>query len=223
MGHTRKTITTLLVLLIPAGAGIVTVHASPTCQRYVRTYVSVPIRNKVSKATAIAWAKWRKAHPGWKPNPQVHRPMYRMSRREQIEKVAFACEVPSDPKYMDTIFTPSDLHPPAGNVLPPISSPRAAIETADLTFPGDLPPVTPDTPPYTGSSTPSFPGEPALVPPFVPPVFGPPPPYGGISQTPPPPPPTPVPEPSSWLLAFTAVAGAELMRRRVDPDPLPAR
>lgn len=210
MGHTRRTITTLLVLLLPAGAGVVAVHASPTCERYVRTYVTVPVRNKVSKATTIAWAKWRVAHPNWKPNPHVHRPKYKMSQKEQVEKVAFACQVTPDPLYMDAVFTPSDLKPPpSDDALPPVDD-LPPVETADVTFPDDIPPMVPSSPPF---ANPVFP---SLVPPFLPPVFGVPPPPNTASSTGPGsplPPIAPVPEPSSLVLLAIGLASTVAIRR----------
>lgn len=213
MGRTRKFATTLLVLLLPAGAGVVTVQASPTCQRYVRTYVTVPVRNKVSKATAVAWAKWRVGHPNWKPNPAVHRPRYKMTHKEQLEKVAFACEVPTEPKLLDVLFTPDDLNPPSPDVTmtdsdTPVTPVAPPLETSNATIPGDLPPVADHVPPYADVVFP-----PTGVP-YFPPVFGAfPIPPGSTSPGSTPtgtsttvavlPPLATAPEPSSWLLLTT--------------------
>lgn len=212
MGHTRKTITTLLVLLLPAGAGVVTVHASPTCERFVRTYVTVPVRNKVSKATEIAWTKWRVAHPNWKPNPKVHRPKYLMSKKEQVEKVAFACQVTPDPLFLDAVFGPADLKPPPSEITPP-STEFPPVETADLVVPTELPPMLPPQPPFANAA---FPPSTA---PFLPPVFGslpspPPPSIVTTSQSSLPPLIAPVPEPSSLTLLVVGLMATGLMIRR---------
>lgn len=108
----------LLFILLPASAGIVAVHASATCERFVRTYVSKPVRNRVSKATANAWAAWRIAHPNWKPNPNLHRPKYVMTHEEQVKKVEFACEVPTIPSEMEALFKTPEIEPPPTVVLP---------------------------------------------------------------------------------------------------------
>ena len=38
-------------VLLPATVGVLAVHASQTCERLVRTYVSKPVRNRVSSST----------------------------------------------------------------------------------------------------------------------------------------------------------------------------
>ena len=43
--------TVALAGLFSAGVGVLAVQTSPTCQRIVRNYVMVPVRNRVSKAT----------------------------------------------------------------------------------------------------------------------------------------------------------------------------
>lgn len=168
MGHTRMYVTALTALLVPASIGVVTVHASPTCEKFVRTHVSVPVRNTVSKATAIAWEKWRIGHPNWKPNPKIKRPRYRMTQRESLDKVAFACEVPTDPKHLDIMFPVAELLPPQPDVtMPPEDVPT--VETSDVTVPYAIPPVRPAGPPVAELNMP-----PAMfvTPPFVPPLLG---------------------------------------------------
>src|SRR5665213_3571413 len=99
----------LLFILLPATAGVIAVHASATCERFVRTYVTKPVRNRVSQTTADAWAAWRVAHPNWKPKPNVHRPKYVMTREEAVQKVNFACTVATIPSDLDLLFTPADF------------------------------------------------------------------------------------------------------------------
>jgi hypothetical protein len=129
----RIQVAVLAFLLLPASVGILAVHASATCERFVRTYVTTPVRNQVSKQTAEAWAAWRAAHPNWKPNPNLHRPRYVMTRQEAVEKVNFACSIPTTPVNLDIVFTPDDFAAP-----PVITSPD--MEIAQVILPSDLPP-----------------------------------------------------------------------------------
>ena len=113
----------LAFILMPAAVGVIAVHASPTCQRFVRTYVTKPVRNRVSKHTADAWAAWRAAHPNWKPNPKNHRPKYVMTREEAVNKVNFACTVDTDPSKLDLLFSEADFDtPPVPVALPPMTT-----------------------------------------------------------------------------------------------------
>ena len=52
----RIQVAVLAFILVPAAAGVLAVHASATCERFVRNYVTRPVRNRVSKQTAEAWA-----------------------------------------------------------------------------------------------------------------------------------------------------------------------
>jgi hypothetical protein len=205
MGQTRIQVVALAVLF-SAGIGVMAVQASPTCQRFVRTYVTVPVRNRVSKATALAWAKWRVEHPNWKPKPGVTRPKYLMSRKEQMEKVAFACEAPTVPSKVDVIFPPAD-----GGPAPPVAD-FTPMETTEVTFPDLIPPVVMESPPFaTVPDVPSGPG--IFIPPYIPPVF-----TGPLPKVPisPPPPPTPVPEaPSFFLVLLGMTVGWIVWMRRV--------
>ena len=204
MGHTRIQVVALAALF-SAGIGVMAVQTSPTCQRFVRTYVTVPVRNRVSKATALAWAKWRVEHPNWKPKPGVTRPKYLMSRKEQLEKVGFACEAPTIPSTVDVLFPPADGVPPPVVDLTP-------METTEVTFPDLIPPVVMESPPFAGTppDVPSGPG--IFIPPYIPPVF-----TGPLPKVPisPPPPPTPVPEAPSFFLVLLGMAGGWIfwMRR----------
>jgi hypothetical protein len=130
----RIQIAVLAFILLPASVGILAVHASATCERFVRTYVTTPVRNQVSKQTAQAWAAWRTAHPNWKPNPNIHRPRYVMTREEAVEKVNFACSIPTDPVNLDLVFTPTSF------AAPPVITDLPNMEIAQTLLPSELPP-----------------------------------------------------------------------------------
>ena len=208
MNRLRVPAAVLALILLPAGLGIVAVHASATCARFVHTYVSVPVHNKVSKATALAWAKWRQEHPAWKPNPNVHRPKYVMSRQEMIRKVAFACQVPPTPDDTNLFFKPADFEPPPHlRTIPP-------MDTTQIVFPGGIPPQVMAGPPlYTvAQNTPPPLGG---LPPLIPPPYLPPP--AVITSGTPPPEVAPVPEPPTFLLSMLGLLSIGLLwRRRVD-------
>jgi hypothetical protein len=153
----RIQVAVLVFILLPATLGVVAVHASATCERFVRTYVTKPIRNSVSKQTADAWAKWRIGHPNWKPNPNLHRPKYVMTREEAVQKVDFACTIPTIPSDTDILFTTADLEAPPVVSLPPMDSTQI-----------DLPEL---APPEIAELTPIVPFLP-IVPPAVPLVAG---------------------------------------------------
>jgi hypothetical protein len=142
----------LTFILFPAAAGVLAVHASATCERFVRTYITRPVANRVSKQTADAWAKWRVGHPDWKPNPNLKRPKYVMTREEAVQKVDFACSVPLIPSQLDGFLQPVDL-----DTTPPV--PHGPIMTTEITIPGV-------TPPEVSEVTPLLP----IVPTFVPQV-----------------------------------------------------
>jgi hypothetical protein len=139
----RIQVAVLAFILLPATVGIVAVHASATCERFVRTYVTKPVRNAVSKQTAEAWAKWRIAHPNWKPNPNVHRPKYVMNREEAVDKVQFACAVDLVPANTDLRFVQADLDiPPAVINLHPMDTTQIAFpEVTQPEVAENIPPV----------------------------------------------------------------------------------
>jgi hypothetical protein len=188
----------LTFIMMPAVAGVVAVNASATCERFVRTYVTKPIRNRVSKTTAEAWAQWGIAHPNWKPNPKHHRPKYLMNREESVQKVEFACSVPLIDSTVDGLY-PSDL-PPIVNFQP--------MEATQITFPDEIPPE-------VAELTPEDTWPPLL--PFVPPILGGSPGFpGGVPVFPITPPggpvsTGPVSEPASLLLVATGLAMGCLM------------
>jgi hypothetical protein len=144
----------LAFILLPAAVGVLVIHASATCERFVRTYVTKPVRNRVTKQTAEAWAAWRLAHPNWKPNPNSHRPKYVMTREEAVQKVDFACTIEVIPAITDALLVPAEVAPPIVN-FPPMGS-------TQVTFPGEVPPevaeITPDN---------EWPALGPLVPPIV--------------------------------------------------------
>lgn len=130
----RTQVAFLLFILLPAAAGVIAVHASATCERFVRTYVTKPVKNVVTKRTADAWAQWRVAHPDWKPKPTVHRPKYVMTRDEAVKKVEFACSVPTDPLELNILFSPDDFQNP-----PPFVQLHQMNQT-QIDFPSEVPP-----------------------------------------------------------------------------------
>jgi hypothetical protein len=191
------------IILFPAVTGVLVVHASQTCERVVRTYVSKPVCNQVSKATAAAWAKWRIAHPNWKPNPKLHRPKYVMSREEAVNNLNFACSIPTDPASLDLLFTPADIDipPPIVN-LPPMKATlidfpdEVPPEVSEIPPDNTWPPFAPYIPPILGdSSGNNFPTLPVIVPPPPPPIVG------------------PIPEPPSFFLVALGIGVVGLIVR----------
>jgi len=140
----RIQVAVLLFLLLPASAGVLAVHASAACERFVKTYVTRPIQNRVSKQTADAWAAWRAAHPNWKPNPKNHRPKYVMTREESVKKVDFACAVETDPTSLDLQLEPE---------MPEISMP---VMTTELKLPPPAAPTLTELAELTPIATPLF-------------------------------------------------------------------
>jgi hypothetical protein len=183
----RIQIAVLAFLLLPAVAGVLAVRASADCERFVRTYVTKPVRNRVSPETAAAWAKWRVGHPNWKPNPSVQRPRYVMNREEAMEKVAFACAIPAMPTQMSQVLKIDDIEPPPPiidlskmNPTPIVIPEDVPLEVAEITPDSAWPALGPFVPPILGTTIPGIPGVPGV--PQAPPIG-------------------PVPEPSSLVLA----------------------
>jgi hypothetical protein len=184
----------LVFIFLPAATGVLAVHASATCERFVRTYITKPVRNRVSKTTAEAWDKWRLAHPNWKPNPNLHRPKYIMTREEAVQKVAFACSIPIIPSTIDLLFTAADFDVPPIINFPPMEATQVTFpdeippEVAELTPEDTWPPLGPFVPPILGG--PTTPGVGVPIVPVVPPDN---PPAGATA------------EPESLLLAGTGI------------------
>jgi hypothetical protein len=203
----------LLSVLFPAAIGAFAVNASPNCQRYVSDYVTTPVRKRVSKATALAWARWRTGHPNWKPNPKVQRPRYVMTTQEAMDKVNFACAVPPNPVITELLHASVDSEGPPSEDYSDMDATQPYIP--DLT-----PPEVTEVPSGQGSSDStavSWPSDSPSIPPQVlAPVS---PPAGGSTLPPIVPPDTTlvtgeVPEPSSLLLVASGIAGCSLFLRR---------
>ena len=146
ISRVRIHVVVLVFLLLPATVGVLAIHASAACERFVKTYVTTPVRNRVSKQTAEAWAAWRAAHPNWKPNPNSHRPKYVMTREETVNKVNFACAVDTDPTKLDLVLEPME-QPPAIVSMPVTTELKLPNPTApEMTELAELTPITPIPP-----------------------------------------------------------------------------
>jgi hypothetical protein len=168
----------LLVTAVAISLGVVGVHASTECVRFI----TKKVHHRVSAATAARWAAWDKAHPNWHP---------KKTPKETMAQLDFACAVPMVPKLADgelppleltTFSFPSDLELP-----PPDAPPVVAMNEPPQDLFQDQPPMSLVAPPM-------------YVPPYPTPFGAPPP--------PPPPhvtPPGLAPEPSTWMLLVTSM------------------
>ena len=187
-----------LILLVTAAAvslGMVGVHASTECVRFIQKKVR---HHKVSAATAAKWAVWDKAHPNWHPK----------TRKETLAQLDFACAVPLIEKQVDGDLPPLTLtgFDFAMDMLPPPETPPVIV--AMNTPPPELFPLQPMpdvvSPPIY---SPQYPG-----------LFGgfPTPPTHVIT-------PGPTPEPSSWMLLATSLLGLWAVAFRRRPRMVAAR
>ena len=88
----------LLVTAVAISLGVVGVHASTQCVRFITKKVR---HHKVSAATAARWAAWDKAHPNWHP---------KKSPAETLAQLDFACAVPVIQKPVDGELPPLELN-----------------------------------------------------------------------------------------------------------------
>src|SRR6185437_5876890 len=100
-GSMKPIVRVPLVLLVTAVAislGVVGVHASTQCVRFITKKVR---HHKVSAATAARWAAWDKAHPNWHPKKKP---------AETLAQLDFACAVPVIQKPVDGELPPLELN-----------------------------------------------------------------------------------------------------------------
>ncbi len=203
----------LISVLLPATIGAIAVNVSPNCQRYVSAYVTAPVRRHIGKATVLAWAKWRIAHPNWKPKPGAQGSKALLARKKGADEANFPCEVSPIPAITNSLLAM------VGNEKPPALVDFSAMNTE----PSNLPDLTPE-----GASK-VLSGEAASNPPGgsetsgsspIRQVFDPAPPVvGGTPLVPVVPPDVlpvnaVVPEPPSLLLAASGIVACGLFWRR---------
>ncbi len=173
----------LLVTAVAISLGVVGVHASTECVRFITKKIH---RHKVSAATAARWAAWDKAHPNWHP---------KKSPAETLAQLDFACAVPMIEKPADGDLPPLELNtfnfPPDLQLPPPDVPPVVAMnEPPQQLFP-DQPPMNLVSPP--------------IISPQYPTLFGPPPPPPTTGHSVNPTGPGITPEPSTWMLLVTSM------------------
>jgi hypothetical protein len=205
----------MLVTAAVVSLGVVGVHASTECVRFIQKKVR---HHRVSAETAARWAAWDKAHPNWHPK----------TPKEALAQLDFACTVPVIQQPVDGQLPPIEIGTFAFpmDMLPPPAPPTIVAD--------NQPPPTPfaDTPTQSIISppiyTPVYPMEWGLsIPPEHVKKSTPPPsgggtgPGGGTKTTPPP----VVPEPSTWILLATAVfaMGGMAYRRPVTAEAIARR
>jgi hypothetical protein len=156
----------LLILLMVGiigsfGLGVVGVHAATDCQQLLRFYKEKVAPHKVSAATAARWAAWNKAHPNYHPRPK-------MTPKETLAKLEFACQIPTEDQAIDSLIPPVL---PAGPIFPlvPIDL-FMAPNQPDVIARNDTPRTPfPDTP--TGAPT-GDEGPPPVYYPSIPTLLG---------------------------------------------------
>jgi hypothetical protein len=201
----------LFSVLFPVAIGAVALNSSPTCQRYVSDYVTTPVRKRVSKATAQAWAEWRVAHPNWKPDPHSKRNKVAMARKIAAGNADIACETPPNPVITELLASIDRGGTP--------SIDPSAMGAKQLYIPDLTPPEVTEVSSGQSSSdstASSWPSDPPSIPQVLAPVSSP---VGGITLPPIVLPDTPLatgeaPEPSSFLLVASGIAGCSLFWRR---------
>jgi hypothetical protein len=170
-----------LVLIVTAAAislGVVGVHASTECVRFIQKKVR---HHRVSAATAARWIAWDKAHPNWHPK----------TPRETLAQLDFACAVPL-------------IEQPVDGQLPPLNLTNFGF-AMDMLPPPETPPVTVAMNTLPPELLPLQPMPDVVSPPIYSPQY--PSPFGGF-PTPPThvvAPPGLAPEPSSWMLLATSL------------------
>ena len=122
-----------LVLIVTAAAislGVVGVHASTECVRFIQKKVR---HHRVSAATAARWVAWDKAHPNWHPK----------TPKETLAQLDFACAVPLIEQPVDQQLPPLNLtnFGFAMDMLPPPETPPVTV--AMNTPPPELLPLQP--------------------------------------------------------------------------------
>lgn len=104
--------------------GVIGVQALPVCEKVVKSYKQIRVRNKVSPLTAARWAAWGATHPDFKPHA---RPKYKLANKEIIRKVAFACAAPPTVSAEEIALLPPE---PLTDILETIPT------GSDVMFPG---------------------------------------------------------------------------------------
>ncbi len=128
MKYTLRAPAAVLLGVVLLGVGVIGIQASPTCQRFVKTYTEKVTHHPVTKATLARWAEWGKDHPNYHP-PAKRRP--KLSPQESLSLVNLACEVPVpaltisstlepvEPTglQVDALLVPTELIPPAFSLV----------------------------------------------------------------------------------------------------------
>jgi hypothetical protein len=159
----------------------------------------------------IAWAKWRVAHPNWKPKPNAQRIVAALSREEALNKLDFTCDVAEDSSSINSLIASVEPQTPILAEFPVEDASQIAFpelsqtEVAQFTPQGTLPHST-SVPGTLGN-----PYEPAIPTGVLPPTVGTP----LVPIVPPEPPTTDVtPEPSSLLLVASGIGMCGFFWRR---------